>query len=372
MLTPLTALSQTEVHVNSSLGHENNINFSPDFIVEDGEIIERQELYANSLFNDLRLAIKTEKKWAKSVFRIEGKQSKRSYFNAAEYNQSQRDLESYFSYSFSKNSTFRLGLDYTSKDRLGLDFDASEFALPLGYRKFTVNPGFDFRLSKKNRTAIDFVAGRKTFNETDVRESSYTITRISISSKKVQWKNHILRVTGFKGAYTLRNYNFFYFEEDSVRIRPLTYLDLGIFSKHQLNKKWTLSSSLDFQKRFDNEESRFGYTQLKPNLTLVFRGKSRFFKIKPAYVFRRFDSSLMANSDAAPDRLQFDYFKLSFYLSQQLSNQFSLFAKGNFTDRRSNNLNEEMFIYRSYENWYAGIGIKWKYQIGKKDTLGKK
>ena len=360
LLVPCVMQGQLDISLSTLGGKENNINRSPNSWIEEDSLLEGEELYMNSIYQDIRANIKFKKRWKKSTLKLEVDPRHRSYFQEPDLNLSSIRSSINYKIDFSKKLQWENELNRRRDIRNGENFDEIDLGLPLGYQISQLSSGLHFRLAKMNRSHFKIKMGRKIFDPSDVRQVRYNLFGASYTWKNIKWKNHLLHYYGFNASYTARKFELEYVEDDSVAHRNWNYLNVGIFIKHPLNEKWSLKPSLDFLERIDASENRFGYKQIEPAVECIYKYKRFYMKTKIRYTQRNFQNFIVAEVNENLQALRYDFFRFNTYIRYSMSKRLDLIADCRVINRKSNNEKINSLAYRSYISNYFGLGIRWK------------
>ena len=79
--------AQIDFSASTLSGYESNINKVPDILEVNGDVLEREDLYMSSAYQDLIFRFKYSKKWNKSSFAAYITPQIRYYFSEQDANQ---------------------------------------------------------------------------------------------------------------------------------------------------------------------------------------------------------------------------------------------------------------------------------------------
>lgn len=358
----LPNFSQNKLELSTFSGFENNINKTPNRLIIDDEIIEKTEFQLNSFYQDFKVNYKYIKEWQKNSFALYLTPEIRYYFSEPEANTIIYYTRLAYKYNIKKYVKWENNIRYKVKDRSGQDLDENELSLPFGYQLWNIDSGIRFRMSKNNRSIIKLNYGDKKFDNTNSRNVSYQYYGFSGELKQIRWKNHLLHSYGVSFEYTKRNYTITDFEEESIGKRDWSYLNCSIFYKLPISKKWIIQPEIEYQKRTDNSNNSFGYIQITTELNLRYESARLSAKLSANYSSRKFENLSAKNSEEINvGKLRYNYLRTRFSAEYYLTNKLLLITEGYLINRQSNNSNINTNAFRSYNNNYIGLGLKYKF-----------
>lgn len=362
MVFSLNALGQTSVYFSTLSGYESNINRAPELLEQNGELLEGDDLFLNSYYQDFAFNFRYSKSWRQNVLRFYITPEYRSYFSEPEVNQTIFTSRIYHKYSFRSKSSLETSFQFKIKDRAGQNLDQNELNLPFGYRQFTLNSTYKYRLFKQNRSYVRLNLGNKKFNNSDSRSINYNFYGITSEFKIINWVNHLLHAYGAKIGLTNRDYRITNFSDNSNGDRIWRYFDASLFYRYPLNKKVFIEPRLSFQSRSDVTNSVFGYRQLRPEVLFQFKSNDWIVKINTSYSNRNFDAINASNEDGDPNgNLQFKYWRLRSNIDYSINKRLKIISEVSILDRNSNNLDITTSGFRTYSNNYYGIGLRYSF-----------
>ena len=349
--------AQFEVSASTLSGYESNILRVPDRLLIDDEIINDDELYQSSFYQDVIAYLKYTRESRKSEFNISAKPQRRFYFSESDSDRLLLDLKTSFKLDIGKTSSWQSEAQYYLKDQNGLDADENEVGASFAYNVLNFDSQLNFRLYRSNRSFVGVHYGKKTFDPTETREVSYHKYGVNLGFKNVKWKNHLLRSYGITSSFIQRKYDIGTRSEDDEFVtenRTWNYLNTRAFFKIELSKFWTLYPSLTYEKRLDQSNERFGYNEWTPKVYLAYEKDKFKMSISGSYTNRRFTDLTVNESEL----LTYDYIRCKVNLSYRLFNNISIISQAYYINRDSNNSDLSATTFRSYSNYYAGVGLK--------------
>ncbi len=354
--------AQIEISVSSLSGFEANIYRTPDQFVEDDILLNKEDLHLNSIYQDVNTRFKYTKTWRYSTLKGYFTPKGRFYFSEPELNQLTLNAKLHYKYNFKNNLKWETNLIYRLKNRSGQDLDQNELGIPFGHSLANISSGLHFRLYKNNRTYAIANYGYKSFDKTSTRKVSYYKYGLDLEFKNILWKSHLLHSYGVTLGFNNRDYDITTFQNNTNRTRTWQYFKLGVFYKLPLNKQWSIKPMLSFEERIDKTNNQFGYKQIKPQLEINYRGEKFTGNFRANYTKRTFKT--LTAQDIEEEEigvLNYDYLRLKFDFEYKLNTNFSLASEVYALHRKSNNLNLNTTAYRSYNNNYVGIGMRYKF-----------
>lgn len=354
--------AQIEVKFSTYSGYERNINRAPTILDNGDDILEKEDLYMNSMYQDAIVSFKFLKTWKKSSLTAYLTPEVRYYFSEFDASQTILNSKIYYKYSFKKNLRWDSSFQYKIKDREGENLDQNELNLPFGYKLFTLNSGLRYRLFKNNRSYTKLVLGNKKFDNSASRSVAYRFYGIETEFKNIQWKNHLLHSYGVELGYSKRDYSITNFSDNSNGDRNWNYLDASVFYRLPFSKKMYIEPRVSYQQREDKTNSIFGYHQIRPEVLFRFQTKKWDYKMNINYSFRRFDNLTAENEDEDPiGNLTYQYLRIRSSLEYEFKENLNFLVDLSILDRTSNNTNITTTAFRSYSNNYVGIGLRYNF-----------
>ena len=361
LFLPFFLTAQINFTTTTLTGFELNINKSPKILVIEGEVIDKEELYLNSMYQDLNLQFKIFKKIKNNTIAFNFSTEIRYYFTEPEVNQLIFNSRIGHKFTIKKNFKWENNIQYKNKNRKGQDLDANELSLPFGYKIFKFNTGLRFRMSKNNRSLFRLNYANKKFDNSETRNVQYQLYGFENELKQIKWKNHLLHSYGILLGYNQRNYTISNFEEETTTNRIWSYIDVSSFYKLPLSKNWSIKTELNFQKRIDNSNDVFGYLEIRPELNINYENSRFLAKLMTSYAVRKLKNITARNPEEVTlGSLQYNYFRIIGKATYNITSNFAAVAEGYLINRASNNTNINTNAFRGYSNNYIGIGIQYK------------
>lgn len=356
------AYAQIQVNFSTFTGYESNINRAPRSLETENDFLEKEDLYSNSIYQDVIFSLSYLKDWKKSSFTAYVTPEIRYYFLETDANQTMLNTRLTYKYHLQKKLRWDTSLQYKLKDREGQNLDQNELNLPFGYQLMSGYTGIRYRLSKQNRSFTKLIAGNKRFDNSNRRSIQYNYYGVETTFKNVRWKNHLLHAYGWELGYTHRDYRITNFSDNSNGDRTWIYWDAAVFYRYPLSKHTYVEPRLSYQQRNDPTSNRFGYRQLRPEILLKHKSDRWLASINLNYSARKF-KSLTADDEEGNlvGNLKYDYTRVRSNIAYKIRDKWSLLFEASILDRRSNNEDESTNAFRSYANNYAGIGIRYQF-----------
>ncbi|MGY6647497.1 hypothetical protein [Wenyingzhuangia sp. IMCC45574] len=365
------SFAQTDISVATLSGYQSNILKMPDqFVNDEDELLNSDELYSSSFYQDVRLKLKYKHLKKKTAFKAYFIPENRFYFSEPDLNRLSIDTKLDYDYTLKKNLKWENELQYKIINQEGSDADNNELNTPFGYKQLTLNSGLRFRLYKNNRSFVELSYSKKDFDATETRELTYHKYGIATTFKNIKWKHHLLHSYGTTAAFYHRDYDILNFSddeedeeaEDITSSRIWQYLNLGAFYELPINKQWRITPQLEYENRMDQTNNRFGYSQFRPSVSVEYKSKRMKLNLKTSYANRKFSNLNATNQEnKTVGKLVYNYLYVKFLASYKLNKKLSLIANTSFTNRISNNAILTTQAYRSYQRGYAGIGINYTF-----------
>lgn len=356
------SIAQLDVTASTFTGFETNINQVPDQLELNGDFFEQEDLYMNSAYQDLVVRFKYKYNWKNNSLTFYLTPDIRYYFSEAESSQTILNTRISHKYMIRKNFNWENSIQYKIKDREGQDLDQVEIGIPFGYKQFKASTGLRFRMSKSNRSLVRVNYMSKDFDNSNSRSVMYSLYGIDAEFKQIKWRNHLLHSYGVKLGYDHRDYAITNFSNNSNDDRTWTYFNASIFYRLPFSKKFYIQPELAYLNRNDQTNNRFSYSQIRPELNLVYKTARFEAKVTTSYTGRTFSTLIADNIEGDPvGQLEYKYFRLRANMGYNLNNKWSLLLEGSIIDRNSNQTDITTSAFRSYLTQYAGIGFRFNF-----------
>ncbi|MFD0964000.1 hypothetical protein [Pseudofulvibacter geojedonensis] len=390
MLFSSISIAQIKTSIIYFSGYEKNINKNPDLFLKventlvdddfiddelfDDELLENivesnyyieehttlreDRLYQNSFYSDLRAKISYKKEWRYSDFKFSLTPRSRFFYTQEKLNHFIIPGKVLYSFDIFKNIKWENNVSFAYKERKGFNLDENEAQVPLGYLDVTGNSIFHFKLFKRNKNFLAFHFGKRDFENTEKKSIYYIRYGAEISSKKRFKIRSLTHSYGFNARFSNRNYSILKKGKESELVWQ--YATLGAFYKAYLTKKTALSFNLDYNLRLDKTKNKFGYKEWSPSLLLSYKARKYSWSLRGTGIYRSFTTIKARDNDNNKSPLVYKYFKANVNGSYKLSKKISLLIEASINNRETNNIITSSLAYRTYANFYSGIGISYK------------
>lgn len=361
-LVGVATFSQFKASVATISGYENNINKSPNSYLVNDVLKTKKDLYQTSFYQEGILKLNYKEKGTGSEFNAYINPEIRYYYTEKKANRILLKTGLGYSYFFDKNYEWETNARYKLKDQKGEDLDEAELSTPLGYRVFNFNTGLHARFYKNNRTLLRASYDIKTFDKSEIRNTLYHRYGMLLKFQnfhRIDGKRH---KAGFTASFYNRNYTLDYFTKNEIKHRTWQYFNAGVFYSLPLVKGVTIEPALNFEKRSDITNKKYGYSQLRPSLSVGYKDSRIRTKFAFSYSSRNFNSLKASTTEVKNiENLAYKYLKLTLRGTYKLNDDFYMVADNYFLDRKSNNTNLKTKAYRSYNKFYSGLGIRYNF-----------
>lgn len=362
LIFTVNSFAQTDFKVSTLSGFETNINRSPSSLEIDDELFTREDLHLNSFYQDVKLRFKYQKEWKYHSFSFLTTPKIRYYLTEFENNQKIFYGRLGHKYLLSRYTKWENSFSYKLKDRGGQDLDQNELNVPFGYNYFKLSTGIRYRLFKNNRSFTQLNYGRKQFDRSETRRVSYQYYTLKTEFRSVKWINHLLHYYGLEMSYTKRDYSILNFSSNNNDSRTWNYIDATLYYKHPFSKFFSIKPEISFQRRHDTNKNTFSYNQIRPEVNVSYEDARFLVELNGSYTYRKFDNVNARNSDEEiTGNLEYNYLRIGYDLTYNLTNKLSLISEGYLINRNSNNTNINSGGFRSYINNYIGVGLSYNF-----------
>lgn len=354
----------TKFSLETQTGYEHNIFRSPDrFINEDDDVLSADDLLVSSFYQEVKFRGLLKYKWKEQSLTFRAIPRLRSFFSEADASYWEIASQVRYDNTLSKKTKWFVTARHKYRNREGINQDENEFTTPLGYRSFSVSSGLHFRLYKQNRTLVSATYGNKNYDATANNALSYNYYNIHTTFRNVFWNRHLFHSYGVKIDFTNRFYTREYTDEERAnQTRDWKYISIAPFYSYPISEAVKITPSIAYERRIDADNNRFSYTQFVPELAISHKTKSLKFQLKGQYISRTFDKITATDiNDDAVGKLKYKYVRLTASAEKKLTKNLSLTVNGYLNTRNSNQTQLTTLAFRSYDAYYAGIGLKWRF-----------
>ena len=358
----VTISAQFDISLGTSFGYESNINKSPNSFTENNILYKKEQLHLNSTFQDVFLDLKYAKKWKSNVLRASLSPEMRYYYSEPSSKITIINSRLKHTYFLSKKLKLESNLRYKIKDRKGADFEDIELRTPLGYNLFNLSSGIHFSLHKNNKTFTEFSYSKKNFDKSDIRKVEYNMYSLNIKYTNNLTTNNLNSTYGISLELHNRDYNINYFNENRNNYRNWIYINLSAFYEIPITNNWNLKPAFYYENRIDKTDNTFGYSQIKPSLSINYSNEKFSTNFRTDLYIRDFKNLQAFDSNNLNiDNLEYIYSKIITTSKYHLTNNSTLLLEAYYLDRKSNNTNINTQAYRSYTNYYIGTGFTYNF-----------
>lgn len=362
LLISITVFSQFKISVTSLTGYEDNINKAPEEYLADKVLKTKEDLHQSSFYQEGKFFLDYKERWRKVRLSVFFRPEFRYYFSEKNSNRILLNTGVAYLYSFNKNYRWETTLGYKLKDQEGEDLDEPELSTPLGYNTLAITTSLHTRLYKNNRTFIKVSYDIKDFDKSATRDVFYGRYGASLrfqNRHRVAGKRH---TAGFRASFYNRDYTLEYYKRNRIRNRTWQYLSAGIFYNLPLNNGLSLYSALDFEKRMDVTNKKFGYNEYEPSLGLGYKDKRLATRLTATYTSRKFDSLKASTTEVRHfGNLNHKYVKLTLKGAYKLNKKVHIVTNNYLFDRKTNNTRISTKSNRSYNKFYSSVGVKYNF-----------
>jgi len=362
IIIQVNAQIETDIEIATQTGYENNIFKSPDsFIDEDtGELLGKDGVQRSSFFQDIGIRGLFSKRWDNQKLSLRLNPKGRFYFSD--------DEASYFTiYSrlryeneLSRNTKWLVTARYNYRDRDGENLDDSELRTPLGYAHVETTSTLHFRLYKQNRTLVELKYANRDYKDGLTNNLSYNLIGIRTVFRNVFKRRAGYHSYGVEASFNKRHYKRVFFDGlEATTKRDWSYIDVEGFYRYPITENWQLRPSFQYMTRVDNDAGRFTYTQVKPTIAVSYNAESFSMDVTASYTNRNYDQLRATNTNGDDlGLLKFKYYRLRVNAEKQIAHNLFITANAYVNIRESNRTNQNSLIFRGYDHFYVGFGLK--------------
>lgn len=277
-----------------------------------------------------------------------------------------------YSYALKKTSSLYFNSKYLIYQTNRFPNEVEVIAIPAAYKRLTANFGYKWRPFKRNKTQLEMNLLRKAYSPNEDTQLKYSAFGLNLSStQRFKKKGKPSSYLRFELDVHQRNYvdapinNFLESLDDEAedfealeKLRTWQYYTLETDYSFSINQPLKLTTGLAFQYRRDVLEEQYGYRQWQPFVEAKWTMEKLTLKWKMSMAFRTF-SNLKADSNKL-FALQHRYWRNSFYVTYQLTDQWALVGQVNFRKRGRNQPPKTTNRYLSYFTGLISMGIRYK------------
>lgn len=359
-----TIYGQIQVSTETSTGFESNIYKAPNSLFSDDTdlLMRRESLVTESLYQDALFKFSYRFKDRDNDFKFSMNPEYRYYFDATGANRFVLNSRANYTVRLKRRLEWESDVHFKLRDQKGQDLDQNELNTTLGYRQLNAFSGLNFRWYKNNRSFVRLEYRYKDFYKSNTRSIAYHRYGISTGFRHLDWKDGMLHSVGIEAAFYHRKYNIVSRATGQTSNRVWQYLNVALSYRLPISQHWNVTTGFAYEKRMDQTDDRFGYNQFRPSIKLQYKTTKLNLRLTSSYSLRKFNELVAENSlEDEVGNLKYDYLRLRFTGSYQLNDTWSIIGEGYLIDRASNNTNVFTTAFRSYNSYYAGIGIRYTF-----------
>lgn len=364
----LSAQNQLSGYISQQLGMEKNPLRNPSSLFnEDGELFESQELTPLLFQSNTNFYLRWQRKWEKVSFGLKPKLSYVWYPSMTETNLLRVNLEQQLSFKLTKKWTLYQTAFWQKRQRNGADLAEEVFTLPRSYNQKGLSAGLQYKWNK--HWLVDWentILNRQFFTEEDT-ETFYNGWKSSLELKGRWKKADVLKKFYARLQYEQRNWErirFFEEEEEEEEEIEVLSTTLMIYSRFRTGVSLALNDQLEWSPYLEilnrnSSVNRQDYMNYKLGFALSWEKDEFSVDWKPA-VSRRIFASLSPDSSSSAN-LAYWYWSNSLQLNYQLASNWEVYLLWSHMNRDSNFDLEDARTFRSYQQYYIGIGVKFRF-----------
>lgn len=362
-------------------GQEWNAFLRPNVFLQDGEILNKEELWDNGTFQSL--SINNSFKWEKDQHKFKLKLNGfLGIFQTGENaNRHSYTLGVAYRVKYASKKFFEFAPEYFRKKREGINEDQAILATPFSFQQFRAPVTFDFYLGEGAWVKSEAGYLIKSYDRPDEQVLRYQAPFFGVSLSKKwnigeyttkltlhsvsQWRKYtdIDRITeqidpedeeddffeedeAFEGEDEFReserNWSY-YFNNITYSIKTTDKklrAEIGVYSTLRIDAR-NVSDYLEIGPGI-NASLKSGKLELSPSVRYSIRKYSR-----------------LAPGDGNNLLLQYNYLRVRFNAYYRLTNKLSLFGRYILTKRDSNNPTLDSQAFRAYVYAQGEIGVRW-------------
>ncbi|WP_353779025.1 hypothetical protein [Winogradskyella sp. 3972H.M.0a.05] len=344
-------------------GYEFNILKNPKTLEIEDELMNRDDLWQNSFYQDVNGYVSYTYKASKNKLRWNASTRNRLYFEQQDFNRYKFTTALNYQFKSSEvgHTRWETDLEFQIKEQNIINNDEAFLRTPFSYKRYTLTTGLHFRPIKQNRTYLEVGFIHKDYDPTETRDFQYNALTAMLETKNVFWSNHKLHKYGVILNYQNRIYDERSLTGANITNRKWQYISGTAFYEFPITKQWSVEPEFSIMKRNDNTtQGNASYFQWSPTLSTSY--KTGDWKLKARVGYRnRVYNDLQANTNEGllTENIQYDYFTAYVDLERRLNKNLFLTLTASSINRDSNQTAVTSTAFRSYENHYIGLGLKW-------------
>lgn len=363
-------------------GQEWNAFLRPTTFAQDGEVLNKEELWDNGSFQSL--SFNNSFRWEKDQHKFKLKLNGSLGIFQTEENANRHSYTIGGSYrvKYAPKKYFEFAPEYFRKKREGINGDQAILATPFSFQQFRAPLSFDFYLGDGAWVKSEVGYLIKSYDRPNEQVLRYQAPYLGISlSKKWTIGEHTTKLT-LHSISQWRKYTDIdriaeqidpedeedeFFEEDEAfegedefqeNERNWSYYFNNLtYSLKTGNKKLRAEIGIYSTMRID-ARSVSDYLEIGPGINATWKtGK---LELSPGirYSIRKY--SRLAPGEGNNLLLQYNYLRTRFNANYRLTNNLSLFGRYILTKRDSNNPSLDSNAFREYFYAQGELGIRWK------------
>ncbi len=354
---------QSEFEMETASGYMHNIFRSPSSFIDEDELFGKDDLIRSSIYQDMGFKGIFKKFWKNENISLRLYPKGRLFLSDTEA--TFYTVYSRFRYekNFSRKTRLWLTSHWNLRDREGENLDDNELRTPLGYRHLDISAGLFFRLYDQHRGFINLEIGNRNYQDAESNDLQYDYYTINTVFRNVFERPEGWHSYGIEAQLSKRLYERTYFEPEVPKeTRDWSYIVLEPFYRWPVSKNWRLRGGVEWSKRKDNNKGTFTYRQIRPSLELRYKNEKWLIETEGSYTIRDFDGLNATNSaEEILGKLNFKYYRLKVDIEYELGRKLYLTANMYVNNRNSNRTNINTITFRSYDYYYAGIGLRFEF-----------
>lgn len=365
MVSFIHAQINTEFELDTQSGYEYNIFKAPSSFVdpESGELLGEEDLYTSSFYQRVGAkALFTKEMKANQNLSLRLRPVGRFYLSESEASYFTIYSRLRYEKEFNSKTSLRIQTHYNYRDRDGENFDDNELRTPLGYRQADISAGLFFRLYNQNRSFIEIEYGNRNFKDGETNDLYYNYYRINTIFRNVFKRAAGYHSYGIEASFMNRFFTRSFVEDEPNTNRNWSYITLEPFYRIPLTEKWRVRPALEWSKRIDNDQGTFTYSQIKPSLEVRYKTDKWLVETTASLTNRKY-SQLRATNSGGEDlgNLELKYYRLRVNAERKISKSLSITSEVYVNNRVSNRTDVASSFFRSYDYFYAGIGLRYTF-----------
>ncbi|MEM9143535.1 MAG: hypothetical protein AAGA86_11150 [Bacteroidota bacterium] len=340
-------------------GYAYNYFKSPNTVLVNGDVLDKNDLIASSTFQDIALEYDYRKTWKGHHLSFNLNPFARLFHEnmADSYWALETSLK--YNYKFNKKTKVLAEVHFERMNREGLDGAQDVLVNPLGFTNYGSSAGVQWLAFKRNRTTMEAFYNFKNFDAYGIRDLQFNEYGVQLSSKQKFRPGRYSHAAGLVAYYKKRQYETFNAEADQPNgERNWDYSKIRVFYRLPLTGHLELEPQLIYYGRYDRLQNRSGFHQYGPGLRLRFDNDKTRITGLLKYQLRNYTKITAPGTD---DLLHYQYMDISIRLEHRLPIK-GMFLTGTTYNRfrETNTVDQSSRSFRSYTYQYMGVGLLWK------------